>query len=112
MADTNMQEGMMKFSFPNPNGWLGYHHKQTLFVKYSPFQPQADYFDMNSSSHFFCQPEFLELETLGPRTMLNPGQFVSHQEVWSLHSRVSFDRTEDMADEIAEMYDLGKNVYK
>jgi hypothetical protein len=44
--------------------------------------------------------------------LLSQGKSVSHQEVWSLHSRVSFDRTEDMADEIAEMYDLGKNVYK
>jgi len=106
MVDTNMQEGMMKFAFPNPNGWLGYHHNQTLFVKHSPFQPEADYFDANSSSHFFCQPEFLELETLGPRTMLNSGQFVSHQEVWSLHSPVSFDGTEDMADEIAQTHKL------
>ena len=108
MVDTNVQEGMMKFSFPNPNGWLAYHHNQILFVKHAPFQPRANYFDMNSSSHFFCQHEFLELETLGPRTTLESGQSVSHQEVWTLYSDVSFDGTEVSADVLAKMYNLGQ----
>ena len=105
-VEANMQAGMIKFGFPNPNGWLAYHRGQTLFVKQAPFQAQAAYFDLGSSSHFFCQPEFLELETLGPRTSLAPDESATHRESWSLYAQVAFEPTDSSAEAIVQKYNL------
>jgi hypothetical protein len=105
-VEANMQAGMMKFGFPNPDGWLAYHRDQTLFVKQATCHAQATYFDLGSSSHFFCQPEFLELETLGPRTILVPGESATHRETWSLYSGVAFEATESSAEAIVRKFDL------
>jgi hypothetical protein len=94
-VEATMKTGMMKFGFPNPDGWLAYHRNQTLFVKHAAYYPEADYFDLGSSSHFFCQPEFLELETLGPRTSISPGQSASHRETWTLFSNIELEPTEE-----------------
>jgi hypothetical protein len=105
-VEATMRTGMMKFGFPNPAGWLAYYRDQTLFVKQAPYHAQASYFDMGSSSHFFCQPEFLELETLGPRSTLAPGESATHRETWSLYSGVALETTESSAEAIVEELNL------
>jgi hypothetical protein len=91
LVEATMQDGALKLGFPNPEGWLAYRVDDTLFVKHALYQPGADYCDRGSSSECYCNPRFLELETLGPRTTLAPGQSVTHQEVWTLHPRASLD---------------------
>ncbi len=85
-----MQEGALKIGFPNPAGWLGYAVGEILFVKHAAYRPQATYFDRGSSSECYCNPRFLELETLGPRVTLSPGQSVTHRETWRVYAGVSF----------------------
>ncbi len=92
-----MPTGRLKFGFPNPDGWLAYHLNQILFVKRAPYRPEASYFDRGSSSHVYCQPEFIELETLGPRATLAPGEMVTHSETWSLYPNIEFEPTEAAA---------------
>jgi hypothetical protein len=53
-------------------------------VKYASFLPDLEYFVFGSSSECYCDPDFLELETLGPKAVLEPGQPVTHQENWRL----------------------------
>ncbi len=77
-----------KIGLPNPRGWLAYWWNDVLFVKRAPFDPQAVYYDSSSSSECYCNDRFLELETLGPVTMLAPGQSVSHLETWELYGGV------------------------
>lgn len=77
-----MTDGAMKIGFPNSSGWLAYYNKNTLFVKQAAYNPSATYFDYGSSSECFCNPWFLELETLGPQTTLAPGETVTHRETW------------------------------
>ncbi len=98
-----MQKESLKVGFPNPVGWLAYHRNQTLFVKRAAYQVQADYFDFGSSSECYCNAEFLELETLGPRTTLAPAQHVTHRETWQLYANVQFDEiTEENAQHLVE----------
>ncbi len=73
-----------KVGFPNPRGWLAYWLDGSLFVKRAPFDTQAHYCDMGSSSECYCNDQFLELETLGPKTVLAPGDAASHNEIWEL----------------------------
>ena len=69
----NMTEGALKVGFPNPRGWLGYWIDGTVFVKTAVFNPAATYYDFGSSSECYCNDKFLELETLGPRSFIEPG---------------------------------------
>ncbi len=78
----------LKVGFPNPRGWLAYWLDDCLFVKQAPFEPEGNYYDLGSSSECYCNDQFLELETLGPWTILEPGESVNHVEMWSLYENV------------------------
>jgi hypothetical protein len=89
-----MPAGALKIGFPNPEGWLAYYNNHTLFVKEALFDPQATYFDHGSSSECYCNDRFLELETLGPRGTISPGEEATHREVWHVYGEVNFSPTE------------------
>ena len=97
LVRATMQDGALKIGFPNPAGWLAYIVDGTLFVKQAAYQPDAAYFDRGSSSECYCNPRFLELETLGPRTTLSPGGSVSHREMWTVRPDVSI-QDRDLSD--------------
>jgi hypothetical protein len=82
--DANMTGGKLKVGWNNPRGWLGYWRDGLLFVKKAAYQAEATYFDFGSSSECYTDPRFLELETLGPRVILPPGESVSHRETWQI----------------------------
>ena len=93
----DMSEGHLKIGFPNPRGWLAYWLSGTLFVKRAGFDFQADYFDFGSSSECYCKDVFLELETLGPITTLNPGGSTHHIETWEVYTEVEWpDNIDDL----------------
>lgn len=99
-VEATMQEGALKIGFPNPAGWLAYVVSDALFLKQADYQPGADYFDRGSSSECYCNPRFLELETLGPRTTLAPGESVTHRERWLVRAGVSVRDVPDLVGEI------------
>ena len=94
-----------KVGWPNLNGWLGYALGDTLFVKSAVYQPDMNYYDVQASSQCYCNHYFLELETLGPITVLEPGEGVSHQEDWQVFGGVDFQKDEAQMADLAE--DLG-----
>jgi hypothetical protein len=94
-VNTAMDDGQFKLGFPNPKEWLGYYHSGYLFVKQAAYFKDKPYFDNNSSSEFYCQNEFTELETLGPIRKILPGQSVSHTETWHLFKIDDFEISED-----------------
>jgi hypothetical protein len=100
LVEATMQEGALKIGYPNPAGWLAYIVDDTLFVKQAAYQPGEDYYDRGSSSECYCNPRFLELETLGPRTLLAPGETVGHRETWVVRAGVS---AQDVPDRIGEI---------
>lgn len=97
-------EGRTKLGWPNLRGWLGYALDNTLFVKSADYRPEATYYDSQSSSQCYCCPEFLELETLGPATVLQAGKSTVHTETWQIFDRKDLtpdeDRVEDLVVEL------------
>lgn len=81
-VSSKIENGALKVGLPNPAGWIAYWIDQTLFVKEADFDPDDDYLDFSASSQCYANPRFLELETLGPRTILNPGEEIRHRERW------------------------------
>src|SRR5262249_11831747 len=55
----------------------------------------ADYADFGCSFEMFGNGEMLELETLGPLVMLQPGQSVTHIEQGSAHRGVRIEEWSD-----------------
>jgi hypothetical protein len=90
LVEAKMKQGKLKVGFPNPDGWMAYWLGGLLFVKRAGFTREAGYFDRGSSSECYCDPRFLELESLGPITRLPPGGSVEHLEVWDLHEGVEW----------------------
>ena len=97
MIRADMASGALKIGFPNPRGWLAYWREKTLFVKRATYIETADYFDHGSSSECYCNQDFIELETLGPITNIQPGGSVSHVERWEVITDVEWPKkTEDL----------------
>jgi hypothetical protein len=93
----NLGDEALKIGWANPDGWLAYAVDNTLFVKEAPYHADADYFDYGSSSECYCGQAFIELETLGPRVILPPGESTTHREIWSLHANVDVPADEETA---------------
>jgi hypothetical protein len=72
----------------NPAGWGAYFLNGTLFVKRAPVIPSAAYPDFGCNFEVFTNPDFLELETLGPKVTLGSGESICHTESWTLFRNV------------------------
>jgi hypothetical protein len=68
----------------NPAGWGAYLRERYLFVKRVAIVEGARYPDHGCNFELYSDPDFLELETLGPLVELLPGQTVTHEEEWQL----------------------------
>jgi len=64
-------------------GWLGYIVGGWLFVKYAQPAPQSAV-DLGAQAEIYVCPDFVELETLGPSVLLEPGQSTNHMEKWQV----------------------------
>jgi hypothetical protein len=72
----------------NSAGWGAYFRQGYLFVKRAAVISGARYPDFGCNFEVFTNPEFLELETLGPLVELQPGEVVEHSEHWWLFADV------------------------
>jgi hypothetical protein len=72
----------------NPAGWGAYFRQGHLFVKRVGVFKDARHPDFGCNFEVFTNPEFLELETLGPLVELQPGEVVEHVEDWWLFADV------------------------
>lgn len=106
LIQARMTEGALKVGWPNPAGWLGYLVEGTLFIKQAAYEPSATYTDRGSSSQCYCDPRFLELETLGPLVSLAPGKAVSHRETWNLYPEVEHPLDETGVQRIVDQLGL------
>jgi hypothetical protein len=79
----------------NPAGWGAYYRNGHLFIKRAPVIAGARYPDFGCNFELFTNPEFLELETLGPLQQLSPAQTIVHYERWWLFSNVPNGTGED-----------------
>ena len=72
----------------NSAGWGAYFRGGDLFVKRATVFQGARYPDFGCNFEVFTNPDFLELEALGPLVELQPGEVVEHVERWWLFGGV------------------------
>ena len=85
----------------NPKTWGAYLLNDEMFLKRYDADPSKTYPDMGCSYETFASAGMLEIETLGPLTTLNPGDWAEHTESWSLHHDIHVTQWTDRAlDEI------------
>jgi hypothetical protein len=72
----------------NSAGWGAYFRQGLLFVKRATVISGARYPDFGCNFEVFTNPDFIELETLGPLVELRPGEVVEHVERWWLFADV------------------------
>jgi hypothetical protein len=84
-----------KVGINNNLGWAAYYLKPFLFIKRFTPVAGASYPDFNSSLEVFSNNRMLELETLAPLAILQPGAVVAHEERWTLHRNVDLAFSEE-----------------
>ena len=66
-----------------------------LFLKKFTYQKNATYPDFGVNFETYTANEFLEMESLGPLTALDPGASVCHEESWSVYSDIPAPEPQD-----------------
>jgi hypothetical protein len=84
----------IKFGALNKQRWAAYWVEGYLFVKTFDAMPGVTYPDYNSNCEFFTMPGFLEVESLGPLTRIEPGGRVDHCEIWHVWPLEALPQTE------------------
>lgn len=74
-----------KVGQPNQRGWIAYDMDGEVFVKWAAGNDElAAYVDFGATVQCYRDERFVELETLGPLTTLDPGKQIEHREIWML----------------------------
>ena len=90
-----------KLGLFNPRTWGAYALGSELFLKQYDADPGKTYTDMGCSFEMFASEGMLELETLGPLTEVEPGEWLEHTERWSLYRDLSIpDWTDETLDSL------------
>jgi hypothetical protein len=76
------------------DGWVCYVLNELMFLKRFVTDDDLEYPDWGASVELFTNEEILEVETLGPLTVLEPGETIDHVEEWSLVAGVVLDDSE------------------
>jgi hypothetical protein len=92
--DANNPEAQ-KIGLFNRDTWAAYLLNGEAFVKRATADPAKTYTDFGCSFETFTNNEFLEMETLGPITKVQPGQTVEQVERWSLHRNIHLSALTD-----------------
>jgi hypothetical protein len=92
--DPNNKEAQ-KLGMFNSDTWAAYLLNGDVFVKRTKADPSKVYPDFGCSFETFTNDEFLEIETLGPMTLLRPGQTVELVEQWGLFRNAKLTQITD-----------------
>jgi hypothetical protein len=79
-----------KIGYYNPHGWIAYWLDGTLFRKMFQADKKLSYPDNNCNAEMYCNDQFVELESLGPLTRLDPGASIAHVEKWDVLKEIDF----------------------
>jgi len=84
-----------KLGLFNTNTWAAYLVHDDLFLKRYQADPAKTYPDFGCSFETFTNADFLELETLGPMTKVEPNASLTHIERWTLVRNVKLPPLSD-----------------
>ena len=79
-----------KIGYFNPHGWLAYWLDGILFRKTFDVDKNSTYPDNNCNAEMYCNDHFVELESLGSLTRLDPGGSAQHVETWAVSKEIDF----------------------
>jgi len=97
-------ESPQKIGVLNKQGWAAYYSPPLLFVKEFDYRAGAAYPDYGCNCEAYTAGEYLELETLGPMELLQPGESATHRERWRLFDGITLpENEEERAKEIARL---------
>jgi hypothetical protein len=82
-VDENIRS-QQKIGVLNKQGWVAYETDGLIFTKHAALTKDAMYPDLNSNFEVYTDGGFVEIESLSPLRLLEPGQSVAHQERWQL----------------------------
>jgi hypothetical protein len=90
-----------KLGLFNPDTWAAYILNGEAFVKRTSSNPAKTYPDFGCSFETFTNNDFLEMETLGPLTKVQPGRTVEQVEHWGLYRHLALsDWTDEELDRV------------
>lgn len=94
-------EHACKIGHYNSQGWVAYLLNNALFVKRFSVDHMQKYPDMGCNAEAYVRDLCIELETLGPLTLLKPKECVAHEEIWEV-SAVEYPATLENARTISK----------
>lgn len=106
LVDGNAAQPPCKVGLLNKRGWAGYLNHGVLLLKRFSLRFDGALPDYGVNTEVYVDHRFIELETLGPMTMLQPGQWVGHTETWELISGIDVPQTLDGVRELAHRLGL------
>ena len=74
----------LKLGTFNSLGWLAYFRDGVLFRKSFTPMPGRPHVDMGCNAEIYNSDRILELESIAPLTVLQPGESVGHRETWDV----------------------------
>lgn len=81
----NAQPGEpLKVGTFNPRGWMAYELDGITFRKFFAIQTDQEHTDSGCNAECYCDQNFVELESLGPLTLVPVGGKVQWVETWEL----------------------------
>ena len=83
-----------KIGIENKQGWAAYERQKTVFLKRFDYEDEVVYPDGGCNCETYTAGTFIELETLGPMSRLEPGESTEYLESWSLFRDVDLGTTE------------------
>ncbi len=97
-----------KLGIGNRRGWCAFVRRDgehdVVFIKRFDDEPHAAYPDDGANNEFYAEGTYMEIETLGPLRVLEPGAGATHTERWYLFRDVAIDDAEGRAaDQLAAL---------
>ena len=80
-----------KLGLRNKEGWCAHLVNRTLFVKRFQHEEKAEYPDYGVNNEVYVEGSFQELELLGPRRVVAPGESLSLTEDWEIFENVEVE---------------------
>lgn len=80
--------GAQKIGLLNKQGWCAHLAESSLFVKAFDCQEGANYPDYGVNNEIYVEGSYMEIEVLGPKRIVTPGDSISLTEHWKLFQGV------------------------
>lgn len=83
-----------KFGLRNKQEWCAHLVNDTLFVKRFSHDEQAEYPDYGVNNEIYVEGSYMEVELLGPRHVVAPGESLTLREEWHLFEGIDIQAGE------------------